>query len=71
MGFSGHAVRTTIVIPAKAGIQWTNYSLYCGVRRQVGMTFSRHAVNTSLYAHRQPSMAGDVLENVIPTCRDV
>ena len=41
------------------------------IRRQVGMAFSRHAVNTSLYAHRQPSLAGDVLENAMPTCRGI
>ena len=35
---------------------------------QVGMAFSRHAVNTSMYAHRQPSLAVDGLENAMPTC---
>ncbi len=34
---------------------------------QVGMAFSRHAVNTSMYAHRQPSLAGSAANVVAET----
>ena len=42
-----------------------------GIEKQVGMTLSRHAVNTSLYALRQPSWLSTGLESVIPTCFSV